>query len=585
MSIYYSENISARTSLPASGISDPAFLLDISYSGVEKKISLADFRTLGMKAVSVRQYGAVGDGTTDDTTAIQAAVNWHASLSASQKRGVTISLDGGQYTVSQINISSDNNGLTFGYGYLVRKSGSGPGPNGVVSVVQSSGSSTPLEDITITNLEISGYGQYSVVSDHSADNTANLLNYQYCNGVEVYSNQLTMANRGVKRITVQNIKCYRLGKSAIIFDEPENCTIKNIYANRCVQHTVGVSAISDYLTWPSGRTLSVDVDNIIGENTTTLIDLSQITDAVNTQKYLGYANLSNFYGRDISGRSKVVGVWGVNINNYSVDNRGLGYKDWAALDFAAKDYTYINISNFYARNCIAAIKGDAAGTQFECGANITNLTAISCIYGVVLSAKHLNIKNMYLNDVYGPSQLSLCDTVIIDGFYFKNINRENFAALSIPPYSMVNTPVKLFVLKNGTIETLGNPALAYNDYFLYIGSGSAHVSFQNVRVHTPHTNKYYALVRNDSQTAILNFENVNTESGMFLTYSVWNNTVSGECYIKNCILSQATSDPYAGSLSKFGETNYMWIDASGIMRVKTSKPTSRTDGTVIGTQT
>lgn len=44
MSIYYSENISARTSLPASGISDPAFLLDISYSGVEKKISLEEFK-------------------------------------------------------------------------------------------------------------------------------------------------------------------------------------------------------------------------------------------------------------------------------------------------------------------------------------------------------------------------------------------------------------------------------------------------------------------------------------------------------------------------------------------------------------
>ena len=39
-----------------------------------------------------------------------------------------------------------------------------------------------------------------------------------------------------------------------------------------------------------------------------------------------------------------------------------------------------------------------------------------------------------------------------------------------------------------------------------------------------------------------------------------------------------------GGLIRWGN-NYVWFDASGVMRTKTSAPTSDTDGTVIGTQT
>jgi hypothetical protein len=32
-------------------------------------------------------------------------------------------------------------------------------------------------------------------------------------------------------------------------------------------------------------------------------------------------------------------------------------------------------------------------------------------------------------------------------------------------------------------------------------------------------------------------------------------------------------------------TAYLWVDATGVLRVNTAKPTSDTDGTIVGTQT
>lgn len=76
MSIFYPDNASARTSLSVSGISNDSNLtLNATYSGSEKKISLAELKKTGVQVINVLQYGADPTGVADSTTAIQTAID------------------------------------------------------------------------------------------------------------------------------------------------------------------------------------------------------------------------------------------------------------------------------------------------------------------------------------------------------------------------------------------------------------------------------------------------------------------------------------------------------------------------------
>ncbi len=69
MPIHYPDNTSSRTPILASGLADTA-LIDI-YSGGERSLTLAELKKTGLSVVNVKQYGAVGDGVTDDTVAFR----------------------------------------------------------------------------------------------------------------------------------------------------------------------------------------------------------------------------------------------------------------------------------------------------------------------------------------------------------------------------------------------------------------------------------------------------------------------------------------------------------------------------------
>lgn len=75
MSIFYSENLSSRSVLSASGITDSLLSFDVSNSGIEKRLTLDELKKTGAQVVNVKQYGAVGNGIADDTAAIQSAIN------------------------------------------------------------------------------------------------------------------------------------------------------------------------------------------------------------------------------------------------------------------------------------------------------------------------------------------------------------------------------------------------------------------------------------------------------------------------------------------------------------------------------
>lgn len=167
-------------------------------------LTKATYSMIDSAPISVLDYGAVGDGVTDDTAAFQAALN---AASTSGKSVFVPSATG--YVISGVTIDSDTILEGEGYGSkLIFKSGTGS-PVRMLSINGLTGDQK--QNITIRNLHLAG----SVVAD----------------GFDEYRPLLYMY--GVKNVTVNN--CWFIGFQGdgigvvwtTLTEGNENITIQN----------------------------------------------------------------------------------------------------------------------------------------------------------------------------------------------------------------------------------------------------------------------------------------------------------------------------------------------------------------------
>ncbi len=94
MTISYPDNTNNRAAISASGLTDSTSSFDIVVGGSERKLTLAELKKTGVQVVNVRQYGAVGDGVTDDTVAFSDAAD------AAMASGYPLYIPPGNYNLS-----------------------------------------------------------------------------------------------------------------------------------------------------------------------------------------------------------------------------------------------------------------------------------------------------------------------------------------------------------------------------------------------------------------------------------------------------------------------------------------------------
>jgi hypothetical protein len=201
-------------------------------------ISGAVGRTVHQKLqdlVSVRDFGATGDGTTDDTTAIQAAIYY------AQTNGGCVYLPAGIYVISSsLNVQINSGGLP-----LLRPSirGDGAGATTILQTANASGIvvtgyvSNPadymdLEDFTLQSNAVGGYGNGISFSDSAFVNIDNVEVLGWETGVYGIDALSMTFTRLVSRFNINGFRFESSGSGTGYTSEPNaitmlGCTIGN----------------------------------------------------------------------------------------------------------------------------------------------------------------------------------------------------------------------------------------------------------------------------------------------------------------------------------------------------------------------
>lgn len=192
-----------NASVPLSG----AELVPMVQNGVTRKTLVSNIQVQG--GVSIKQYGAVGDGVTDDTAAIQAALDANSGA---------VYIPPGTYLVSQINVPS--NTYLYGSGPAsILKQKTSPQFTYCVNVFQKT-------KVRLSNFQIDGNGNAQPVGEWNhgvriADSTYimvdNLIVHD-CNGDAIYMASTTAVVL-CENITVTDCFVYNFGRHGIVVAE------------------------------------------------------------------------------------------------------------------------------------------------------------------------------------------------------------------------------------------------------------------------------------------------------------------------------------------------------------------------------
>jgi len=301
-------------------------------------------RTLGNRAADIanaKDFGATGDGTTDDTAAIQAAINSGRSFhigSGTYLIGTMLTVAGTNQTIS---MSSDAVLRKTAAVDVIRVTGSKNRLVGLVvdgNSLGNSGVGVTGSDNDIINCQVYGHGVHGIYFDGQSTTCArNSTQNNYVhdvNGIGISNNSATGGVHMANHI-------YNVGLEGITDDLPSDNTVidGNFIQNACLIGGVGAIGIDHAL----GGSIS---DNIIVSTGSTLPGITLQNNAGNTKSMTIQGNV-------------IASQAGVGILLYANGSgfRATGHSITANV-FRAVTGTHIRIE----AGCSAAVVGNVADT-------------------------------------------------------------------------------------------------------------------------------------------------------------------------------------------------------------------------------
>jgi len=164
---------------------------------------------LNQREYNVRQYGAVGDGTADDTSAVQAAID-----AAATGNGGTVFFPQGTYKVSFLTLNSYVHLKGVGGSWVTGKGSIIKTASTSVDMLAYNGSATGLRSVTISDLRLEGPGS----------GTSNAIRVQNTGG----------AAKPNITLVFRNLRIYNFpGGAGIEVDNGIVSVVENVTAETC----------------------------------------------------------------------------------------------------------------------------------------------------------------------------------------------------------------------------------------------------------------------------------------------------------------------------------------------------------------
>jgi hypothetical protein len=487
--------------------------------------------------VSVKDFGAVGDGTTDDTAAIQAALNAKAT--------VYFPIPASAYLVSSINIPAGRNLQTENIAVkFQQKTGQTAGTR-VFTVM---GSNVAIGDMTI---------QGNIATDTDE--------FNHAIGVASSWSGVSLSN-----ITIGNIKAVNIrGDGIYIGQTVANGTVSNVR-----------------LASAEGNNVLRNVVSIVGGSD---IEIGQVSGSAVGYMHVDVEPDGTYTGNCYNVRvGQVKGRHiGMVVNNPSgslVFNENIRF-DEVNLDpaFATQSTPAYSPGASIASRAVI-LRSLRSGFIGSLKINGFNSQAIWA------EAGGIGVESLVID------QCTLTDCAKTDTTYYSYIQCPNITFKYLRAVTQASAASQRIIQESNCIVLSGNFILGNNSSVVRSG---ANCVLQNCVISgSGATSTYVAIDANNLKISGCTITNVERLAGFMNNLEVENttatlsaavlNTVSKVVYIKSTIQSQyypfgIVDRTYTESIAIGGY--FLWVDSSGSLRINSGAPASDTSGTVVGTQT
>ena len=316
------------------------------------------------ESVSVKDFGTVGDGVTDDTSAIQATLNSGA---------LKIIFPPGTYIFSRLTIP--NNVSLFGESATLKMlANSNAGVGGNFAVTHAS---SPASGISIAGLTFDG-------------NKANQQNSGANNFSVYFTNGLTFTN--ATNITLRNLTFHDWPAEGLSFRGTSNSTVQGIVAYN--NATVGTRFGSS--TQPNKYNT---VSDIISYNNSSVANTGYDGFFIEQNQFCSFTNLNAYYQAALLYEGGT-GIKLVNVTDCQFSGITANYCQWQGIHLNASSRNSFSgvVANY---NGTVGVAGSGHGIHLDGGSTYNTFTAVESNYngsastGVGYGVYHFEDSNTY----------------------------------------------------------------------------------------------------------------------------------------------------------------------------------------------